>query len=215
MRIFENLAVIAAGLAVAFPADTYAHSPEYAQTRDGAHVGPVAANAENIRGLNIMLMVTSLRCRTGAHDFRAEYDMFARTHAQNLAEAHHHLSRKLVAVHGEDSTSRALDRIGVTIANSYGDGHPRLDCAELKRATFELARSQDRQRLSDLAAWLLESNVSRADTSAKGATWSAFVPSAPKLQYELQVTGSGIPQRPDGASADENSSVKIPIWLRG
>lgn len=124
------------------------------------YVSPIAANAANIQRLNIMLMVTSLRCRQSAHDFQSEYDLFSRAHQQNLAEAHDALAQNLVAEHGEDGTARALDRIGVAIANRYGDGHPTLDCSALKEVTLQLAMSQDRTRLAQMADDLLDGQSS-------------------------------------------------------
>ncbi|MCK0128587.1 hypothetical protein [Erythrobacter sp. F6033] len=186
-----------------------------AQEADQSYISPIAANAENIRSLNIMLMVTSLRCRTGAHDFRGEYDLFARTHQQNLADAHKHLSRNMVATYGSKGPKRTLDRIGVTIANRYGDGHPTLDCSDLKSATSELARTQDRARLSVIANTLLESKASeelaQAPTKAGGVGEAVDA----KLTYEQQVLTAPTPQGADGATVKDIPSSKVPIWLRG
>lgn len=179
-----------------------------AQQSEQAYISPVAANAENIRSLNIMLMVTSLRCRTSAHDFRGEYDMFVQAHSQNLAEAHDHLIRNLEASYDEKGKHRALDRIGVRLANRFGDGHPTLGCKALKQATFDLARSQDRVRLSQMADSLL--------TGAPVTVVSA-APSAPdpRLQYEIQPLDAPNPLRPDGAKPGAPSPSRVPIWLRG
>ena len=123
------------------------------------YVSPVTANAANIRRLNIMLMVTSLRCRRTVHDFQSEYDLFATAHQQNLEEAHEALTKEMVAQHGEAGIARALDRIGVAIANRYGDGHPTLGCSDLKEVTLSLAMSQDRTRLSQMADDLLDGHM--------------------------------------------------------
>lgn len=136
-------------------------TPEYSTAPTSfpqAAIRPAAlplANAQAIRSLNIMLMVTSLRCRTGANDFRSEYDMFARAHRQNLEDAHKQLSGELAATHGEEGSHRALDRIGVSIANRYGDGHPTMGCRDLKEAALELAMNQDREALAAMAGRLL------------------------------------------------------------
>ena len=145
-----------AGALLTAPAGLAAQGvPMVAHSTAEEYVSPVTANAANIRRLNIMLMVTSLRCRQTAHDFQSEYDLFAQAHQQNLEEAHEALSREMAAEHGEAGINRALDRIGVAIANRYGDGHPTLGCSDLKEATLMLAMSQDRLRLSQMADDLL------------------------------------------------------------
>ena len=152
----------------------------------------VNASAEDIRSLNIMLMVTSLRCRGGANDFSGEYDLFATAHSQNIADAHQQLVAKMTPVHGEEGSERQLDRLGVQIANRYGEGHPTMDCAELKEATLQLAMSQDRVRLASMATQLL------GDT-AKAAAPVRQVP----LPAQRPVGEGGVPK------------TQVPNWLRG
>lgn len=127
-----------------------------------AGTGPAAAQAEDaasgaasLRKLDIMLMVTSLRCRSGDHDFQADYHAFAARHLESLNEASNQLRRSLVAYHGTKGSKRALDRIGVSMANAYGDGHPWMDCADLKQATRELSVAPDSAQLYDAAKRLL------------------------------------------------------------
>ena len=180
------------------------------------YVSPIAANAENIRSLNIMLMVTSLRCRATAHDFSGEYELFARTHQQNLEEAHNHLTRDMVATYGERGSDRALDRIGVSIANSYGDGHPTLGCSALKEATLELAMSQDKAELAQMADRLLagptilpESTVETEiaepaiSNAAKQRPKKAHAPTAPRPAENDEGQGTSI------------SPSRVPSWMRG
>ncbi|MEP3421050.1 MAG: hypothetical protein ABJN35_04895 [Erythrobacter sp.] len=153
---------------------------------NGEYTSPIIDNAQNIRSLNIMLMVTSLRCRTSGHDFRGEYELFAAAHRQNLEEASQHLTHNLVASHGEDGSHRELDRMGVAIANQYGDGHPTMGCPELKQATLELAMSQDRAQLAAMAGRLLDE---KADAPLV-AHWNAASrpgQSAPSVQSPPQV----------------------------
>ena len=94
-----------------------------------------------------MLMVNSLRCRHTGHDFRMDYDGFARRQQAHLDAAAATLSRSL----GEAS----LDRISVQIANRYGDGHPWLDCAELREIARELAQNSDAVQMAAIAQWVL------------------------------------------------------------
>ena len=43
------------------------------------------------------------------------------------------------------------DRLSVTMANAYGNGHPWLGCAELKQMTRDLALAQGVELLLDAA----------------------------------------------------------------
>ena len=122
----------------------------------GAH--PAAAqddSATQIRQLDIMLMVTSLRCRHGEHDFQADYRRFARNNLKSLNAAHNQLRRELTARHGAKGSKRALDRLGVRMANSYGRGHPWMGCAELKETAQQLGAVTDKDALYDAAKRLL------------------------------------------------------------
>lgn len=120
-----------------------------------AQLEPAASSASNIRKLDIMLMVTSLRCRSGEHDFQADYHRFAAKHLARLNEANRQLRRSLAARHGTKGSKRALDKIGVSMANTYGDGHPWMDCAQLKQATQDLSSAVDSAQLYDAAKRLL------------------------------------------------------------
>lgn len=180
------------------------------------YVSPISANAEAIRSLNIMLMVTSLRCRTSAFDFRSEYDMFARTHQANLAEAHDTLARNMAATHGEDGSHRALDRIGVRIANRYGEGHPTLGCSDLKDATLQLAMSQDRANLSRMADRLLSADAAVSPQARQAAAQPPTPTSRharpdhdAHIPYELNTEPSGV------AESQLPDAMQLPLWQRG
>lgn len=120
-----------------------------------AQADPIALNAENIRKLNIMLMVTSLRCRMGESDFQADYQKFASAQLANLNRAGDHLRRDMERKLGKRSSKLALDRIGVSVANNYGEGHPWLDCAQLKSATQSLTQTLAPDELARAADELL------------------------------------------------------------
>jgi len=112
-------------------------------------------DAHSLRSLDIMLMVTSLRCRSGPNDFQGDYHRFSATHSAQLSAAGHTLKRTFAASYGETNPARALDRMGVKIANSYGGGHPWLSCADLQQATRELSQSPDTASLAQYARYLL------------------------------------------------------------
>ena len=125
-----------------------------------------SSDAENLRRLDIMLMVTSLRCRMGADDFQPQYREFSANHLSTLNGAAKQLEAGLVNQHGATGAKRALDRISVGMANEYGQGHPWLGCRELKQITTDLAASRDPVNLRIAAVELLASVPSRVGWSA-------------------------------------------------
>ena len=112
-------------------------------------------NAEKLRRLDIMLMVTSLRCRTSADNFSAEYGRFTTSHLSELNQASSQLRADLVGRYGAAGSARALDRISTVMANAYGQGHPWLSCRELKMVTSDLAMVRGTETLVEAAEQLL------------------------------------------------------------
>ena len=94
--------------------------------------------AENLRKLDIMLMVTSLRCRKGADDFQADYNDFAAKRVVMMKAAYQTLKRGHASL-GERGARREMDKISTGMANRYGLGHPWLGCGQLKAVTRDLA----------------------------------------------------------------------------
>ena len=120
---------------------------------------PASANAmsgaEKLRRLDIMLMVTGLRCRTGADNFQADYGRFTTSHIGLLNAASDTLKRDMAARHGQAGAARALDRLSVTMANAYGQGHPWLNCRELRMVARNLAEVRGTEALESAADQLL------------------------------------------------------------
>ena len=112
-------------------------------------------SAEKLRRLDIMLMVTSLRCRATADNFMAEYGRFTTSHMTDLNQASAQLRADLVGRYGAGGSARALDRISTVMANAYGQGHPWLSCRELKKVTSDLAQVRGRDTLVEAAEQLL------------------------------------------------------------
>lgn len=112
-------------------------------------------DAEKLRRLDIMLMVTSLRCRTTPDNFQAEFQRFEAAHLSELNEASRTIRGRLVASHGAAGATRALDRLSTTMANQYGQGHPWLGCGELKMAARLLGNLKGRDALVEAADQLL------------------------------------------------------------
>jgi len=112
-------------------------------------------DAEKLRRLDIMLMVTALRCRTTPDDFRGEFQRFEASHLDELNGAAAELRDGLVSAYGLSGANRALDRMSTTIANQYGQGHPWLGCAELKQSARVLAEVHGHDALVEAADQLL------------------------------------------------------------
>lgn len=127
-----------------------------------AGADPGALGAEKLRRLDIMLMVTGLRCRTSADDFRAEYGAFTSRHLATLNKASDAMKSELARRFGEAGANRALDRISTTMANSYGQGHPWLSCAELRMVARNLAQVRGEATLIEAADQLLAPSGSMA-----------------------------------------------------
>ena len=113
------------------------------------------SKAEKLRRLDIMLMVTGLRCRTTADNFQADYGNFTTKHIVELNAASTALKRDLALHHGAAGASRELDRLSVQMANEYGQGHPWLNCGQLRQVTRNLAASRGSEALEAAADQLL------------------------------------------------------------
>lgn len=105
--------------------------------------GPQAISAAKVRNLDIMLMVTALRCRKGPDNFQPDYYAFAAAHQAELNVANGVLRAQFTGG-GATAANRALDRMSTSIANSYGLGHPELGCSELRKVTRDLSTSRTR-----------------------------------------------------------------------
>lgn len=140
----RHLLALAAGAAMAMTTSTSAQASVLN-----------SADAEQIRKLEIMLMVSSLRCRSSSTNFQPEYHAFSRRHVATLKAASVRLREDLSRRHGPKGAKRALDRISVSMANRYGGGHPWMDCADLKDMTVQLGKPAARSQLVAAAAYLL------------------------------------------------------------
>lgn len=123
-------------------------------------------DAEKVRRLDIMLMVSALRCRTTSDGFQSDYDSFSTAHLKELNSAAATLKQSLSARYGASGANRALDKISTSMANSYGQGHPWLNCAELKQATQSLAQNRAPGALLSAADTLLGDGGGRASLTA-------------------------------------------------
>jgi hypothetical protein len=111
--------------------------------------------ASQLRRLDIMLMVSSLRCRFGADNFQPDYARFSTNQNPLMQEAYRTLHADYVARMGPARAKKALDTVSVGMANQYGQGHPWLGCGELKAMAQDLAETRDRARLVRVAEEVL------------------------------------------------------------
>ena len=115
--------------------------------------------AEKIRRLDIMLMVTGLRCRTTKDNFQHEYGRFTTNHIGELNAAAHELRENYSDRSGPAKADRALDKLSVQMANQYGQGHPWLNCGQLKQVASTLADMRGLSPLVEAADDLLDSGA--------------------------------------------------------
>ena len=125
-------------------------------------------DAEALRKLDIMLMVTSLRCRTTTDNFQPEYQRFSSSNLTALNAAARSLQASMAKQTGVAGAKKALDKISVGMANAYGRGHPWLGCAELKQITQNLSSGNDAGQLATAAGELL-STLPRGQWAMAGA----------------------------------------------
>ena len=134
MRAMMKMAAVAAatGMLATIPQPAMAGTP---------------GETAKLRRLDIMLMVSSLRCRFGADNFQADYARFSTNQHPVMQDAFRTLEADYKTRMGPARARKALDTVSVGMANQYGVGHPWLGCGELKSATQELAVTRDRGRL--------------------------------------------------------------------
>ena len=115
------------------------------------------SGAEKLRRLDIMLMVTSLRCRSTADNFQADYGQFTTNHLDELNAASDALKSDYSARFDAAGANRAVDRLSVMMANLYGQGHPWLGCGELRMVAHNLANVHGTATLEEAADLFVES----------------------------------------------------------
>ena len=136
-RVAAGLA--AAGLLVSFPVSAGSFS-----------------QAEKLRKLDIMLMVTGLRCRGTSDNFNSEYGRFTSAHMSELNAAAATMKQEMASRYGAAGANRALDRLSTQMANQYGQGHPWLNCSQLKQVAGSLADMRGAEPLQAAADELLD-----------------------------------------------------------
>jgi len=115
------------------------------------------SDAEKLVRLDIMLMVTGLRCRKTSDDFWSDYGRFTTKHMSTLNGANREMRALLARRMSDAAAKKQLDRMSVTMANQYGQGHPWLKCDQLKMVASNLSRVEGRATLVEAAEQLLSS----------------------------------------------------------
>ena len=98
-------------------------------------------DAAKVASLNMMMMVSALRCRKGPDDFLADYNRFVTNNNPVIGSQNAAVRSHFARIGGAKSADAAMDKFIIGIANSYGGGHDRLGCGELKMVAQELSRT--------------------------------------------------------------------------
>lgn len=109
-----------------------------------------AQDAAKISNLNMMLMVTALRCRNGQDNFLVQYNKFVRANNALLGSQNSLIRAQFVRTIGAKGAESALDKLATGYANSYGAGHPTMGCKELKELATCVA--DEKQGVASLSA---------------------------------------------------------------
>jgi hypothetical protein len=97
------------------------------------------AQAASVANLNMMMMVTALRCRKGPDNFLAEYNRFVTGNNAALGAQNAVIKARFARLNGVKASEGAMDRFTIGLANHYGTGHGEMGCKELKNLASELA----------------------------------------------------------------------------
>jgi hypothetical protein len=99
------------------------------------------SDAAQVANLNMMMMVSALRCRNGPDNFLNEYNRFVSTNNPVLGAQNDAMRRHFARINGPKGAEAAMDKFVIGIANNYGGGHENLDCTQLKAIAIDLANN--------------------------------------------------------------------------
>lgn len=121
----------------------------------------VSTDALKIKHLNTMLMATALRCRNTGGNFLPDYNAFVAKYNALLGEQNKIVRTHLAKTLGQNGATAKSDNLSVGFANTYGAGHPKMDCGALKEVVHGIVGGKENvATLSDLAdRILLQSEV--------------------------------------------------------
>ncbi len=90
---------------------------------------PKSVEAAEVRDLDTMLMVASLRCRISGRNFISDYNSFVRKSRPALTAANETLRTQFASSGGLN----AYDRYVTSLANTHGGGSSTLDCRDMEK----------------------------------------------------------------------------------
>jgi hypothetical protein len=119
-----------------------------------------AKSALKVKHLNTMMMATALRCRNTSDDFLAEYNLFVTKHNLLLGRQNAIVRTELAKSLGANGAMLQSDNLSVGFANTYGAGHPSMDCAALRELVATVSVSEeDENTLALLADQVLQPTI--------------------------------------------------------
>ncbi len=114
-----------------------------------------AYEAAQLRDLDTLLMVQTLRCRIKDIDFSADYNRFVREKRPLLSAANVQLQNQFALTVGKARAIGAYDDFMTKIANGYGGGTKNMNCSDYAALAREAASAPVSQpaliRLADRA----------------------------------------------------------------
>jgi hypothetical protein len=111
-----------------------------------------ATDALKIKHLNTMFMATALRCRNTRDDFLPDYNRFVNKYNILIGQQNGIVRAELAKTLGAKGALAKSDNLSVGYANTYGAGHPDMDCGALKDLMRDIAKGdKNAATLSDLA----------------------------------------------------------------
>lgn len=138
--------------------------------------------AAEIRALDVMLMVSALRCRLDGPDFVQDYNHFVRTNRVTLTGAVDDLRDHFDEGDGWRPSLERFDRYVTAIANEHGE-RGRYSCQDLRLITEDaIEAGGDQQELLGLARAVgitprFVGGICRSDGDPRGR-WAAAAPPA-------------------------------------
>lgn len=94
-----------------------------------------AYQAAQLRDLDTMLMVATLRCRLKGNDFSADYNRFVINKRPILSAANIEMQAAFSQSVGKAKALGAYDGFMTKLANSYGNGTAGMNCADMAALT--------------------------------------------------------------------------------
>lgn len=88
--------------------------------------------AAQVKEFEIMLMVATLRCQAKGTDLSGEYNRFIAAHRPVLRAVGEEIVREFKVSLGAGGAMKAYDKLGVVMANKYGNGIQGLECADFQ-----------------------------------------------------------------------------------